>query len=160
MDNNLSISSPETHLPIEYANFGARLAAVILDGVIVAVAIFVIGLFIIPALSYMPSPGARASEGIVIGAMFFYFFGIPIGSILYRSFFEASRHQGTPGKIILRIKVVGRDMKRISFGRAFGRNLSKILSSIMMIGYLIALADRKCRTLHDLIADTYVIMKS
>lgn len=158
-NNDPSLNSLYESSPVEYANFGLRLAAILIDGVFIVVLFFTIVAIAIPILANWPSPGGKLSEVAIIGGLLLYFFGIPTCGILYRSFFESSKYQGTPGKIILNIQVVDEDMQRISFLRSVGRNVSKIFSSFLMIGYLIALGDRKCRTLHDQMANTFVIMK-
>lgn len=62
-----------------------------------------------------------------------------------------------PGKIILGQKVVDYQGNRITFYRAFGRNLSRTLSNILYIGFLMALWQKNKQTLHDYLAKTYVI---
>lgn len=81
-------------------------------------------------------------------------------STLYYSIFESSSHQATPGKMALGIIVTDIAGQRISFGRAVGRDLSKILSVLTLgIGYLIIGFTDEKRGLHDYIAGTLVINK-
>lgn len=66
----------------------------------------------------------------------------------------------TVGKWICRVKVVGPDGEtKPRIGQAFFREwIGKFVSSaVFSLGYLTALLDRKNRTWHDKIADTYVI---
>ena len=66
---------------------------------------------------------------ILSGVMF-------IVQILYFAVMESSSKQATLGKMVLGIVVTDIDGKRISFGRAIGRNLGKIISQIiLLIGY-------------------------
>lgn len=77
---------------------------------------------------------------------------------LYFALMESSKHQGTLGKIVLKIKVTDVDGNRISFARATGRYFGKILSGmIMMIGYIMAGFTEKKQALHDMLASCYVI---
>ena len=50
---------------------------------------------------------------------------------LYFAIMESSSRQATLGKMVLGIVVTDMDGKRISFGRALGRNLGKIVSQII-----------------------------
>lgn len=144
---------------VQYADFGTRLLALIIDAVIIWILIIaILALFVVPVF-LAEEVGEDISGIFTLGLILYYFFGIPLTGILYRTFFEASSQQGTPGKIMMKIKVVNRHNERISFGQALGRNLARILSSFLFIGYLIALGNDKCRTLHDQMADTNVIKK-
>jgi uncharacterized RDD family membrane protein YckC len=53
--------------------------------------------------------------------------------------------------------VVGIDGEPVSFGRASGRFFAKILSSILLIGYIMAAFTKKKQALHDIIAGCLVI---
>jgi uncharacterized RDD family membrane protein YckC len=77
---------------------------------------------------------------------------------LYYALMESSKHQGTIGKLALRIKVTDYSGNRVSFARASGRYFGKILSAmIMMIGYIMAGFTIKKQALHDILANCYVI---
>ena len=81
--------------------------------------------------------------------------------IVYSAIAEISSLQGTFGKKLLGIKVVDRDGHRIGFGRAFVRNISKILSLIPFgLGFLWVAFSKEKKGWHDIIAKTYVIDKS
>jgi len=57
------------------------------------------------------------------------------------------------------MKVLRSDGSSLSFGRAFGRTFVSIISALLFyIGYLIAIFSTKKQTLHDLIADTVVVI--
>ncbi len=63
----------------------------------------------------------------------------------------------TPGKKLFNIYILDETGTRpLNFGRAFVREISKILSGlIFMIGYIMAAFRADKRALHDLIAGTY-----
>jgi len=65
----------------------------------------------------------------------------------------------TPGKMAVRVKVIRRDGRPISYGRAFFREVpGKFISAVILgIGYLMVAFDDQKQGLHDRIADTYVI---
>lgn len=78
--------------------------------------------------------------------------------ITYYSLMESSKYQGTLGKIIMGIRVIGMGNERITLGKAILRNLSKILSAMILgIGYIMIIFDNRKQGLHDKIADTLVV---
>jgi uncharacterized RDD family membrane protein YckC len=79
-------------------------------------------------------------------------------SVVYYVYFTAYGGQ-TPGKMILRIKVVRTDSSSLTLGRAFYREvIGKFISGIILgIGYLMIVFDPKKQGLHDRMADTYVV---
>lgn len=74
----------------------------------------------------------------------------------YFVLFEASVWQATPGKRVLRIKVTDVDSERISFSRSAIRFLSKIISSQLLLGYIMIFFTKRRQGLHDLLAKTIV----
>jgi uncharacterized RDD family membrane protein YckC len=59
--------------------------------------------------------------------------------ILYYSFMEASKYQGTVGKIALGLIVTDTNGAKLDFTKALVRNLCKIISGIILcIGYIMA----------------------
>lgn len=153
------MTNTKSNQNLEYASFGMRLGALLIDIVLV---IFIL-MFIFPKVIRQVSKidfdiDKDLSGTLMISIILFFIIGIPFIGILYRSFFECSKLQGTPGKIILGIKVVDFNYNRISFKKSFLRNIIKNVSGLMLyIGYLVALGDKKCLTWHDSIAKTYVI---
>lgn len=87
--------------------------------------------------------------------------GLTVGLIvylIYYTFFYSSRLQATPGKMILGLRVVGKDGNSISIFRSVGRTAASILSAIIFyIGYLFPLFTEKKQALHDIIASTVVV---
>ena len=78
--------------------------------------------------------------------------------IIYYALMESSKYQATLGKIVMGIKVVNKDGQRLDFSKALLRNLSKILSALIMgIGYIMIIFDDRKQGLHDKIADTFVV---
>lgn len=144
-----------------YADFGIRLGAALLDGLIIIIPIVFIFTFLLsPVLESFKDGNPRPSDGFIFGGLMIYFLGIPLLGLLYRTVFESSKYQGTPGKMIVGIIVVDANLERVSFWRALGRNIAKPISSmIFYIGYFMILGSSKCQALHDQIASTYVIRK-
>ena len=66
--------------------------------------------------------------------------------------------QATLGKMALSIRVTDLAGQRISFLRAIGRNLAKIISgAILLIGYIMAAFTERKQALHDIIAQCLVV---
>lgn len=79
-------------------------------------------------------------------------------NIVYFTLFEGSRRQATPGKMLTGIFVTDYNGNRISYLRALGRSLGRILSMIIcFVGYLVALFTARNQTFHDLLASTLVL---
>lgn len=80
--------------------------------------------------------------------------------ILYHSLLESSKYQGSVGKIVLGLQVTDLEGNKLDFGKAFVRNLCKLVSTfILFIGYIMAGLTEKKQALHDMIASTLVVKK-
>jgi uncharacterized RDD family membrane protein YckC len=70
---------------------------------------------------------------------------------------ESSSFQATLGKRALGLRVMAINGEAASFGRASARYFAKILSSILLIGYIMAAFTEKKQALHDRMAGCLVI---
>lgn len=135
-----------------YAGFWKRFFAVMIDSLILGFLMFFlmffIGFFIGGMLSEPESMARFSNFGMLIDVVIIW---------LYFALQESSRQQATLGKRILGIYVTDIDGERISFGRATIRYFSKYLSSIFMIGFIMAGITQRKQGLHDMIADTLVV---
>jgi uncharacterized RDD family membrane protein YckC len=123
---------------LQYAGFWIRFGAYFIDGVLLFVVNFVIGL----ALAQVPLLGSLIS--LVIGVCYF-------------GFMESSDGQATLGKMAVGIKVGDDTGGPITFMNALGRYLGKIVSALLLcIGFLMVAWDEKNQGLHDKMAGTYV----
>lgn len=136
------------------AGFWMRVVATLVDAMIVFVLQFLLG-------ALLAGAGTVTSVGSEVGvgetAFLVHFFSYAI-SFAYYIFFTGYCGQ-TPGKMVLRIKVVRTDGSPVGYGRAAFREVpAKFLSGIIFgIGYLMVAFDDQKRGLHDRLADTYVI---
>jgi len=132
---------------LNYAGFWIRVAAIIIDGIVLLIVNFVISLVL--------TGGFTATE---MDLSFYLYFTIAmIIYIFYFPVMESSEKQATLGKMAVGIKVGNSRGERLSFMNALGRYFSKILSNLTFyIGYMMAGWDSKKQALHDKIADTYV----
>lgn len=154
-----------------YASFWRRLAAFLIDCLVISIpsGLMMGALFItrmpammnaVQAMEQTQDPSPEA-----FGALMSFYGLIMLGNLvslvifwLYYSLMESGSRQATLGKMALGIKVVGPDGGRLSFGRATGRTLSKLISyTILYFGFFMAAFTKKRQALHDIIAATYVV---
>jgi uncharacterized RDD family membrane protein YckC len=155
-------AAPAYPVATEYAGFWRRFAASIIDGLIMAPINFLVQLPLgISPFSSGLQPDATIDDLIsylirvgIAGAVTF------VLTWLYYAFMESSKYQATLGKMVLGIVVTDMNGQRISFGRAVGRNLAKIVSQIILcIGYLMIAFTQKKQGLHDIMANCLVVAK-
>jgi len=139
---------------LNYAGFGIRFAAKILDGLLLGVVIFAPMMILIVSRAGSQRPG----EVDVISLVFQ--LGFYVVNLLYTVFF-LGKFGATPGKMVCKLKVVTGDGGKVGYGRAAGRYFAEMLSGmICYIGYLMVLFDKEeRRALHDRICNTRVIHK-
>ncbi len=140
---------------LNYARFGTRVAAYLLDLLILMAVNMVVGL--IAGLSVAQAAGVQP-KGAVALQLILFAFQMTIG-ILYEVIL-IGKYGATLGKMACKIKVVTADGGRVSYLRAFGRYFAKMLSSFTcLIGFIIAAFDGQRRALHDHICNTRVVYK-
>jgi uncharacterized RDD family membrane protein YckC len=156
--------------PLPYAGFWERVAAYLIDGVIlgipfglvVLVLIFMFGGFGMMLHRNPVDPGAAATllapmfMVFILGMLFF------VGlQWLYFAGMESSARQATFGKSVMSLRVTNYEGQRISFGHATGRFFAKIVSGMvpLAIGYIMAAFTERKQALHDFIAGTLVLRK-
>lgn len=138
----------------DYATFGVRLGAYLIDIVMFTIIQFIASL----GLTYLFSEifRIRKDETII-------FWLVILNIILVYNYFikpEASGWQGTIGKKLVGIKVTDLNGGRISKSNAVGRYFGKLLSTLIIcIGWLMPLWTDKKQALHDMVASTLVIKK-
>ncbi len=137
---------------LEYASFGARLLAMIIDMVILNIASSMI-----QAPFLMMMLGNLNATTMVVGfaAPLLLFGGL---AMFYTVWLESSAWQATLGKKILGLCVVDLDGRRITFWKSASRNFNKSISTLILgIGYLMPLWTAKRQALHDRMSRCLVI---
>lgn len=155
-----------------YAGFWLRFVAYIIDAIIIYVVqsfVFIplFAMFGFSFASQLSNPEAMTEAeaigmiGPIMGMMgATMILGIVI-SVAYWSIMEASKLQATVGKLALGLIVTDAQGNRLNIGQSIIRNLSKIISSmILLIGYIMAGFTEKKQGLHDMIANTLVVKKA
>lgn len=151
-----------------YAGFWLRFVAIIIDGIIIGVLQFVVIAPILAAIGIGISSGASAIDSedptaMIAKAMAIFSTVGLIGqvvNILYSTLMESSKYQATIGKLALGLIVTDVNGGKLDFVKALIRNVSKIVSGIiLLIGYIMAAFTEKKQALHDIIAGTLVVKK-
>jgi uncharacterized RDD family membrane protein YckC len=136
---------------MDYGGFWIRFLAKILDGIILAVPMFLLGA-LAGTTAFGVDPQQTSFLVTITGNLLFYAIGA-VYTIFFVGYFGA-----TPGKMVCRLKIVTAEGGSVSYLRATGRYFAEILSGVICyIGYLLAPFDDQKRTLHDHICNTRVI---
>ena len=138
-----------------YAGFWRRFWAILIDTIIInlALAAAAVPVLLWSGISFDTdlTEWSDRATAIVYAADFLLWW-------LYFALMESSPYQATLGKMVLSIKVTDLAGERISFWRATGRTLAKIISgAILLIGYIMAAFTERKQALHDIIAQCLVV---
>ena len=149
-----------------YAGFWMRFIASVIDGVLLGIVNIII---LVPFLGLVGlTAAARATDvdmesegaGLMIALLSTYFISmlaVVVAGWLYYALMESSARGATLGKMALGLRVTTLGGGRIGFGRATGRYFGKIVSSILLIGYIMAAFTAQKQALHDMMAGCLVI---
>ncbi len=149
--------------PLLHAGFWRRVAAYLIDYLILSPVLFGISLWwIIPVFrTSMHAPFAYDPFAIYhVGA----YWGASLLAMaiqwLYFALLESSPQQATVGKLALGLRVTDLYGRRIGFVRATGRFFGKIISGMILdIGYMMAGWTARKQALHDLMASCCVVRR-
>ena len=146
---------------LNFAGFGIRFAAYLIDIIpLIFISFIIFYLYVGPEL--FSEKNMRLTTGINtirdiplrVAVRYLSF----ILWIVYCAVMEASSYQATYGKRAMKIKVTDTRGNRLSVGQSILRNLTKIISYVVIgLGFLWVLFNKKRRGWHDMIANTYVI---
>src|SRR6202011_5280453 len=161
--DQLNIETPEqVELRFPIAGIGSRFLAILTDSVIQGATLFFLFLGFALIVSAAPKiPGAAAvsdtgAKWFVAGVVLFYFL-LYWG---YYSLFEALWNGQTPGKRLLKIRVIKDSGRQITLFEALARNLLRVidmLPSFYLVGVITMLCNREQKRLGDLVAGTIVV---
>jgi uncharacterized RDD family membrane protein YckC len=143
---------------VRFAGYGARLAAYLIDWIIMIVAglllLFVMGVAVVGSLGLQGGEGSGAAVvGMVLALLAFVVF-----NLVYFPWFW-SRGGQTPGMRLMAIRVVrDQDGGPVSLGAAILRLVGYwINNALFYIGFAWILVDKRRRGWHDLLAGTCVV---
>jgi len=133
----------------QYAPFGIRLAAILVDLLILSALnafLIIIYLFVF-----------RIPESVIQKSLLINIPGIVLDAC-YQIYF-LSQYGGTPGKMLFGLRVVSEDGSPLTVLHAAARYFSFWISALTLgVGFLIVLFDPQRRALHDHIAKTRVLI--
>ncbi len=158
LDDKLTIETPEqTDLEFPIAGIGSRFLALAFDFVLQAAAFIAIGLLAAWVSSTGILGGTSATNwfaAILTILSFLVVFG-------YFAIFEAMWNGQTPGKRLVRIRVIKDSGRPITPSEAVGRNLMRIVDWLPPftygIGIVTAVLNRRYKRLGDFVAGTLVV---
>ena len=135
----MSICTSNNHnCPMKYADFNARMLAHNVDLIVLLPFFYLIGWLI--------------EDNILLIVLCWCFY------TLYQIIFEMSQWNGTPGKKFQKLEVTNFDGNPASVAQIIYRNMTKIVSILILFAGVIMIAfDKKRRGLHDRLAKTIVI---
>lgn len=119
---------------VELADLGSRIIAAIIDGMIVG--------FITGALSRFGGAGFGLSFVITLA---------------YTWYFLTRQNGQTPGKMLMKIRVVKKDGSKLDDATAIVRYIAYYISCMIIIGVLWAFWDENKQGWHDKVANTLVV---
>jgi uncharacterized RDD family membrane protein YckC len=162
--DQLNIETPEqVELRFPIAGIGSRFLAILIDSIIQGATLFFLFLgfaLIVSAAPKIPGAAAAVSDAgakwFVAGVVLFYFL-LYWG---YYSLFEAFWNGQTPGKRLLKIRVIKDSGRQITLFEALARNLLRVidmLPSFYLVGVISMLCNKEQKRLGDLVAGTIVV---
>ena len=145
-EGDSSVPLSLSRLPNEPAGFWIRLAAYLIDSILLMIVTIILLIFAgSPPESWGPS-GALEGVGGLLGLIYFTF--------------AISGWSATIGKHLMGLCVLRSDGSRVGPGRALARYFAYIPSSIfLLIGFIMIGLRKDKRGLHDLICDTVVVRR-
>ena len=161
--DQLNIETPEqVELRYPIAGVGSRFLAILTDTLIqiAAVLILVVALALIGMTQTAQKAAAHTSSSTAdkwaIALMVLFFFLVFWG---YFSLFEALWHGQTPGKRLLKIRVIKDSGRQITLFEALARNLLRVVDMQLsyLVGVVAMLCNRQQKRLGDLVAGTIVV---
>ena len=138
---------------ITVVGFGRRLAAAMIDGLIILFFTFTLSLVVILLWGYL---NAYTSSEAAPVEWFVVVCGLILSFLYYVGFWSKSGQ--TIAKSVLGITVVGSNGKPLSVGKAILRYFGYIISALpLSLGFLWIAFDKKYQGWHDKIASSYAI---
>ncbi len=157
--DQLSIDTPEqVELSYSVAGIGSRFVALLLDTLIIVAMYVALGIVFVLAASVT---GGRDSSGALglwfIAALLLVYFVINWG---YFALCEAYWQGQTPGKRVMKLRVIKDSGRQITLFEALARNLLRFvdyLPGFYLVGVITMLCNKRNKRLGDMVAGTLVV---
>ncbi|NKB47867.1 MAG: RDD family protein [Alphaproteobacteria bacterium] len=148
------MADSHTGVAFRYAGFWLRLIAAAIDGGIVLIWVWLLGLVF----------NVNITSPVHEGADFYTFRLFQLVALftvwLYYAVMESTTTQATIGKMFMGIYVTDLDGDRVAFSRASIRYWMKYVSIVIFfIGFLIAAFTRRKQAMHDMVANCLVLKR-
>lgn len=139
---------------VTYAGFWRRWAALIVDGLVLAIPLLLVTVLIAIPIGLTSDSAEQAG----LAAQGIYYLMYLVAAPLYYAGMESSAWQATLGKRLVGIKVCDHHGTRLGFAHALGRWAAATLSYLTLyVGFLLAAFTERKQALHDFIAGTVVV---
>jgi uncharacterized RDD family membrane protein YckC len=161
--DTLSVETPEqVDLRLPVAGIGSRLLAHVVDVLILVIAYVLLLLLIALTFSGKPAAAAvnqttSAAENWWIAGIIFVHFAVVWG---YFVLFEAFWRGQTPGKAIMKLRVIKDSGRGITLFESMARNLMRVVDlfpGFYLTGVIAMLCNRSAKRLGDMVAGTLVV---
>ena len=157
----LYIDTPEqVELQFAVAGIGSRFVAQLLDMLIICVTLVIEALLFVWAASNAPQTQSAALDTAgkwFVAILIFLNFAFVVG---YFALFEAYWHGQTPGKRVMKLRVIKDSGRQITFFEALARNLMRVvdyLPGLYLVGVITMLCNKQNKRLGDMVAGTLVV---
>jgi uncharacterized RDD family membrane protein YckC len=151
-EDRISINTPEgLEIELKLAGLGSRIAAAVVDSLILAVLLVLAAFGVFGLADRMSSPLLALGVGWLV---------VLLLTIGYFVAFEVFNDGRTPGKSLFAIRVVGVDGEPVGFGGSIVRNLLRLVDlfpALPILGALSILASERNQRLGDLAGRTIVV---
>ena len=162
--DQLSIETPElVSIQLSLAGLGSRCLAVLIDYLIQGVAVS-IGLLLL-ALLFQGNAGSRPPPRVSAGTA--YKWGVAIGIAIpfllhwgYFTLFEAFWNGQTPGKRLMKLRVIQQSGRALGLFESMSRNLIRFIDMLPVfyfVGAICVFVNRRQQRLGDMAAGTLVV---
>jgi uncharacterized RDD family membrane protein YckC len=155
--DQLNIETPElVDIEMPIAGIGSRFVAILVDYLIwtaVFAVLAILAAIVLPALHAFADVSANWAVGIIFLIVFFFQWG-------YFTLFEAFGSGRTPGKRVMKIHVIHRSGRAISFVESLARNLLRFvdfLPNFYVVGVVAMFLNRQNQRVGDMVAGTLVV---
>jgi uncharacterized RDD family membrane protein YckC len=151
--DQLNIDTPEqVELEFGIAGIGSRFVASLLDSLIVF-AFFFVQIVVLITIGAAAAAGAKWFVAIIVIIDFVVFWG-------YYGLFEAYWRGQTPGKRVMKIRVIKDSGRQITLFESLARNLIRVVDympGFYLVGLITMLCNKRNKRLGDLAAGTIVV---
>jgi uncharacterized RDD family membrane protein YckC len=156
IDTTTEIETPE-HIRFQHRIAGPtrRAVAYVIDAIIRYGFFVIVALLALMGGLFAPDELSSASQGVILVTLF-------VVEWLYYVLFEAIMNGRSPGKALLRLRVVGVDGRPLQLSDSLLRNLLRAadwLPLLYALGFFVMSRDHRFRRFGDMVAGTMVVIE-